>query len=452
VALSILAVLALRTMRTWLGRIAMPITWDYGPAQLAILVDMFRRGMPLYRDFRIAPFIPLVYGPVIPAMTSRLAPLFGTGPMSALEAGRVLTIAATIASSILIFLLARCLGAGISAAMLSAIAFLLSPMVLRWGFEYRVDTPVLACELGGIFAFASGATALAIGLFVISFLIKQAQAVGIVTVVLFCWVSGERRRAITLALIWLIAVVAGTALLTMLYPYYLLNVFGAVRTPALDFTAPIFFCGILIGGNVGLMMFGIVAVTRRMLADRLMLLLLIVATIHDLASCLRWGSNAYYFLPTLAASAIVASLGIDSALIRIRAMSAAPQFASGIGLALLLSMGLLLAPRAITSNDASVNPWDPRALNLMRSIDGLILTNVAELKLFDAQTNLQWMDLMVLTSMQQLGTFDDASRHLRSMRRVSGGVFAGVRSSGRGSRQRLRKIMKRWMGSDLRTS
>jgi hypothetical protein len=409
IALAILAVLALRTMLTWILRIPASITWDYGPAQLAICCDMMRRGAPMYRDFRVAPFVPLVYGPVIPAITSRLAPLFGVGPPAALAAGRVLTIASSIAVAVLIFFLARRIGASIIAAILAALAFIVSPIVLRWGFEYRVDMPGLAFELGGILAFAGGAPASAIALFVISFFTKQANAIGIVTVVLLCWISGARRRAFSLALIWLAAVAAGTALLIMMYPYYLLNAFGAVRTRALDFSAPIFFGGILVGGSVGLILFAIIAVTRRIVNDRLTLLFLIVATVQDLASCLRWGSNAYYFLPALAALTIVASLGIDSALRWIRGMSAAPQFALGIALALLLSMGFFLAPSAITGSLVAADPWDPRALATLHSIDGPILTDIAELKLVDAQPNLQWIDLMVLTSMQQLGTFDDAS-------------------------------------------
>ena len=415
-----LALLALRTMQGWLCRIAAPLTGDYGPAQLAIYVDMLVKGAPLYRDFRVAPFIPLVYGPVVPAVTAKLAPMFGIGPLAALEAGRLLTIASTIVVCAMIFVLARRIGARLGAAMVATLAFVLSPIVLRWGFEYRVDMPVLACELGGILAFGSGATAAAIALFVVSFFIKQAQAVGIATVVLFCWISGQRRRAITLALIWLATVAAGSVLLAEVYPYYLLNSFGGVRTMHPDFTAPVLFFSILIGGNIGLTIFAIIALTRRPMSDRLMLCMLIVASIHDLASCLRWGSNAYYFLPALAALTIIASAGIDLALERMRLMRAVLQLGAGAALALLLSLGFILSPRAIAMSMrevvspsihcdvATADPWDRRALDLLRSIDGPILTDTAELDLVDAQPNLQWIDLMVLTSMEQLRTFDDA--------------------------------------------
>ena len=74
VALAITLAFALITIVRWLHRITAPITWDYGPAQLAIRVDMWVRGVALYRDFRTAPFIPLVYGPIVPRITAVLAP------------------------------------------------------------------------------------------------------------------------------------------------------------------------------------------------------------------------------------------------------------------------------------------------------------------------------------------------------------------------------------------
>jgi hypothetical protein len=427
--------LAARTMQGWLCRAGAPSVWDYGPAQLAIQVAKLANGAPLYRDFRSAPFDPLVYGPVIPMLTARLAPWFGAGPMAALEAGRILTIASTLLVCVMIFLLARRVGASSGAAILAMLGFMLSPIVLRWGFEYRVDMPVLACELSGVFAFASGATATAILLFVISFFIKQAHAVGIATVVLFCWSSGQHRRAITVALIWLLLFAASTALLAQLYPYFLLNSFGAVRTVGTDLAAPLLFVAILIGGSAGLAIFAIVALTRRRMTDRLMLCMLMVASIHDLASCLRWGSNAYYFLPLLAAIAISASAGIDLALERMRAMNGLAQWGAGAALACLLALGFILAPRALAMSLCqavspsmrcdvpTIDAWDPHALQVLRSIDGPILTDTPELKLVDGRANLQWIDLMVLTSMQQLGTFDDSAL-LDSINRKQIAAFA----------------------------
>jgi hypothetical protein len=218
-------------------------------------------------------------------------------------------------------------------------------------------------------------------------------------------------------MIWLVAVATGTAHFAMVYPDYFLNSFDAVRTTSFDFGAPILFLGILIGGNVGVTIFATVALMRRRVTDRLMLCLLMVASLHDFASCLRWGSNAYYFMPTLAALIIIASGGIDLTLKWMRSIRVIPQLAAGGALALVLALGFLLAPQLVA------DPWDRRSLHKLHSIDGPILTDTAELNLIDAQPNLQWIDLMVLTSMEQLGSFDDTSL-LDAISRRRIGAFA----------------------------
>ena len=422
IALAILAVLVLRTIEGWLRHIPMPITWDYGPAQLAIHVDMMIRGIPLYRDFRLAPFMPLVYGPIVPTITAMLSAPFGAGAMAALEAGRALTIGSTLLVSMAIFLLARRIGTSRAGASLATLAFILSPIVMRWGGEFRVDMPMLACELGGIVAFAGGATPVAIALFAAAFYIKP-HALGIATVVVFCWISGQRRRAVMLAMVWGALIAATTALLATIYPYYLLNTFVAVRTLRLDLGAPPLFFSVLIGGNVGLVIFTIAAIARRRVTDRMMLCLLVLAPLHDLASSLRWGSNAYYFLPTLAAISIIGSGGIDLALARMREMGTPAQATAGMALALVLSLGFFLTPRAFAATAALPDPWDHRAIDMLDSIKGPILTDRAELKLVDSQPNLQWIDLMVLASMEQLGTFNDQPL-LEAIRRHQIAAFA----------------------------
>ncbi|HLX36427.1 MAG TPA: hypothetical protein VKR29_01455, partial [Candidatus Binataceae bacterium] len=368
----------------------------------AVHVAMYAAGAPLYRDFRTPPFIPLVYGPLVPMITAKLLPLFGGGPMGALEAGRALTIASTFVTCGAIFVLARRMGSSRGAALTAMLAFALSPIVMRWGFGYRVDMPALACELAGLAAFSWSAP-VALAMFVSAFFIKQGHAVGIATAVLFCWMSGARRSALILGFMWLMAVTAGTLMVTARYPDYFLNTFGAVRTTNFDFTAPVFFFGIMVGGAPGLMIFSVFALTRHRATDRLILCLAIAAAIHDTASCLRWGSNAYYFLPLLAAMAILSSAGIDLAFERTRVMRPVAQLAAGGAIALLLGVGFLFA----RGPDLTTNPWDPHALAKLQSIDGPILTDAAELNLVDSQPNLQWIDLMVLMSMQEIGSFDD---------------------------------------------
>ena len=411
-------ILALRTIEGWVCRIGMPITWDYGPAQLAIHVDLFVKGAPLYRDFRIAPCIPLVYGPIVPSLTGKLAPMFGAGAMAALEAGRSVTIGSTLIVCVMIFILRgdriepwRIVagGAGIH-AFTDRVAMGLRISRGRAGAGLRVHRP-------GRFRRrrerdCDGA--------VRGELLHQAGACG----------RHRHRSALLLdsgpetpsdysrddlARAGDRGDHTARAPLSILFAQSIKR--GTHEKPRLGAAA--LFLTILFGGNLGITIFAILALTRRRMADRMMLCLLIVAAVHDLASCLRWGSNAYYFLPLLAALSIIASAGIDLALEWMRSWAAIRQLGAGMVLALLLAFGFIFTPRpfamswreivspSMRCDVAGAAPWDPRALEILRATNGTILTDAAELKLIDERENLQWIDLMALTSMVELGSFDD---------------------------------------------
>ncbi|MGH7779845.1 MAG: hypothetical protein ACREQR_08455 [Candidatus Binataceae bacterium] len=422
-AVAVVAMLipAARTIQGWISRIGAPVTWDYGPAQLAVRVDLYARGVALYRDFRVPPYIPLVYGPVIPWLTAPFARYFGSGPLAALEAGRIITIISTLVICALIFVLARKSNAGAAAATLAALAFMMAPIVQRWGFDYRVDTPALACELGGIAAFAAGLSIPALALFAITFFIKQGRIAGIAAVVLYCWLSGSRRRAFTLAVAWLLIVASGITILAMVFPWYWLNSFAALGVNHYDLGAAILWLAVLAGGNPALVVLAALAILRRRANDRLMLCYLGFAIVENFASSIRWGSNAYYFIPSLAAVAVVAAGGIEMILRRARVIRPALGAAAGAVIALGLLAGyLVLAPAIRGMTLAAVirpsircavilpQPWDSGALARLGAISGPILTDDAGICLVDPRTNLEWIDLMVLGAMRSRGNFDDS--------------------------------------------
>ncbi|HXW83917.1 MAG TPA: hypothetical protein VEJ86_05905 [Candidatus Binataceae bacterium] len=417
VALAVDGVLALATLFQWLVRLSAPRTWDYGPAQLAVLIDLVAHGMPLYRDFRAPPYMPMVYGPLVPWMVARGEYLFGATPLAALELGRVITICATLAVAALIFALARRQKVGRQSAILAALAFVLTPLVQLYGFEFRVDMPALALELGGIAAFGAGFETAAVALLTGEFFVKPGRIAGIVALVACCVIRGQWRRAARLGLLWLATVTAGIATLQLASPWYWLNTFVTLPVPALDFGAPILFVIIAIGGTVGLVIFAALALTRRRSLDLSLRCYLAAALAEDALSCLRWGSNAYYFVPAMAAVAIVAARELDCLLARVARERRWPaQLSAGLGLALLFAGPALLAPdtrafawRVAPLSGQRSSPWDPRALARLHQISGPIVTDDADLLLTDTSTNLQWIDLMVLNSMYQRGTFDDSA-------------------------------------------
>jgi len=427
-AVATMLVPAARTIQGWVCRVDTPATWDYGPAQLALRVNMYLRGIPLYRDFRTPPYVPMVYGPIVPWITAALAPRFGTGPLAALEAGRCVVIVSTLAVCALIYALARKSGAGGCAAAVAALAFLCAPIVQRWGFDFRVDMPALACEFGGVLAFASGLAAPAIGLFATAFFIKQGQIAGIAGVVLYHCISRRPWRALAPGAAWLAAVGGAIGILARVYPWYWLNSFDALSGAPYDLRGAILWMTILVGGNPALVVLAMLAVSRRRESGRganpgrLMLCYLGAALIENFLSSLHWGSNAYYFTPSLAAIAVFAAGGIEFIFARISFKQIpAIRAAVGVAAALALLFGYLIATPAIRGMTLAAvvrpslrcavvvpQPWDPAALARLKAIDGPILTDAADLCVIDPRTNLQFIELMLMNPMHAAGSFDDS--------------------------------------------
>jgi hypothetical protein len=420
-AIAVMLIPLLRTIEGWLCRFGSTVAWDYGPTQLALRVDMYVRGIPLYRDFRTPPYVPMVYGPIVPWITAVITPLFGTGPLAALEAGRVVDIASALAVCGLIFKLARRCGAGNGAAALAALTFMLSPLVQQWGFDYRVDMSALASELGGLLAFASGFTWLAVGWFAIAFFIKQGRLAGIAAVVLYSWSNGQRPRALRLGAAWLAVVSTGIGILVWICPWYWLNSFEALRVRYYDPKAAIVWTLLLVAMDLGLSIFAIVALSTRHRYAPLVRCFLITAFAQDFVSSLRWGSNSYYFFTTLAAVTILAAGGIDLMLERLRTRSVTLACAWGLAGATLLLASYLLFPTEFRARTVTgvfeptlacpiryMARWDSRSLARTRTLSGPILTDTADLVLADPHADVQWIDLMVLNSMRALGTFDDS--------------------------------------------
>jgi uncharacterized membrane protein len=172
--LVLLLPLAAAVSKSWICRIFSHQAWDLGSAGRAIVVQNLLAGKTLYTDFRQAPYHdaspnnPLCY-----YAAAALAPLFQPNTLSSLEAGTLLVVFATIASSLLIFLNARRSGARTDAAIVAAIAFVLSPVLQPWGFEFHVDLPALACELAGLCLFQAGTPCLAVVFFELALFAKQ---------------------------------------------------------------------------------------------------------------------------------------------------------------------------------------------------------------------------------------------------------------------------------------
>jgi len=391
-----------------------------GPAELAVQVRWASEGEPLYRDFRVPPYDgPHVYAPVVPYLAVPLAKLFGSDPLAPLKAGRALTIIATLAASLLTGVLVWRSGASAGAALLVSLAFLFSPLLEPWAFEFRGDIPALAVELGALILFQAEFVSLSVALLVLSFFIKQTSMAAIAAIVLSTWLAGNRRQAFVVATAWFGSVVIITATLEFVLPYYWLNNYAPL-IPFYDLSAPleilILFWDnawpIFVLAALGLLIEG----PRKSLS----VCFLLAAFTHDAFSSLRWGSNSYYFLPTLAAAAAAAAPRLDRLLAQTRRLPRLAQLAFGLLIAFLIvsagphrwtayNAALHEPPFSIGKScaNAKTSVFDPEALNRLHDIDGPVLTDVGWLDLVRPAKNVWFLEMMPLRAMRARGSFDD---------------------------------------------
>lgn len=424
----ILLIFVLLRMAGWLYRVGIPVTWDYGPAQNALCVTWLRSGLSLYPDVRTW-ISGNFYGPASFLIAALIAPLFGHGVMAAMMAGRSLVILSTLVVSVMIFMLARGFGSSVAACLIAALAFLCSPLLQPWGFAFRVDMPALAFGVTGLWMFQAGYEFSAVIFCVVAFFTKQSSGAAMAAIVLSLWFEHRRGRAVAFVVSWALAVFAITLLLERTWPYYLLNTFTGVRQGFPDLkAAPLFLSRTLIL-NMALAFMALWAIFSRR-ANRLAILFLGMALLENLVGAIRWGSNLYYFLPTVAAMSIVAAPQFDWLIGDIARSTRGVGLLRAVVIALIILAGNFHYKRFLSHPLLSLlpttvyhKPYDIHSLRALRSIHGLVFTDEPSLMLLDASPNLRPISLMVLEGMRSHGEFDD-SEFLREIRCHGVAAFA----------------------------
>jgi uncharacterized membrane protein len=323
--------------------------------------------------------------------------------MAALEAQRVLTMFSTLLACFLIFLIARRLGASQGAAIIAALAFFFSPIVEPWAFVGRVDNLAVACELLGVYLFVRRASYLAVAMFVLAFFTKQMFAAGIASAVFYLLLNGEVRQAVRLGAIWALFVALITAALQLLYPYYWLNVWSTISI-IYDFDAPLSMLG-----PVALMQFPLLALAAASLVidgpkKSFAACFLIVSFMRDTASVVHWGSNSYYFMPTIAAAAIAAAPVLDRILQGSEKFAAPIKVTLGGVIAWLVIAQMSFLPLLKPYPDAPA--LDAPAMAGLQAVHGRVLTDVPDLAISDID-GIEPIELMTLNGMREHGSFDD---------------------------------------------
>ena len=419
-AIAIIAPFAGWVCLSFVCRIRSRLVWDYGPGWLAMSVQRMLRGLPLYSDFLHNLGPKLIYNPLSLLVAAILAPIFGQDPFAPLEAGRVFVVCGTVSTCILIFLLARREGGGRAASLILAMCFLLSPLLQSVGFEFRVDVPALAFELAGLYLFEIEIPWASVVLFVLAFFTKQSFVAGIGGVLLYLLLNLRWRPMLLIGFGWLISVSILMATAQAVWPYYLLNVYSATA-PILAFRA-----SLSLDASALLRHFAVFALAAAFLIRKgpkasAAACFLLVAAATDAASAMRWGSNTYYFLPTLSAATIVAAPELNDLLDLLAPLSVPLKALGGLAIAWVVSAQIVFArpdlalfwrialPHRLGCSQPSTGPWDVRALERLRRANGRIFTDVPELALSVPAAHIEGTDLMVLRSMHDRKLFDDAA-------------------------------------------
>lgn len=231
VALSALAAYAVLWAVTAVAEIRFPYELDYGEGPILNQVRLLLAGSSPYRGHGAPPYIVANYPPVYLAAVALLhilerglAGLPGAGP----GAGRALSAAATLAAALLfggtVGRLQRGDGTrgpapsgrarGFLAGALAAALVLAQPYVWRWGTLQRVDPLALAWSAAGLFAVARAPyrARRAWPWFLLAALTRQDAVEGLAAALWYLW-PDHRREARVLLLRWALGLGAATAAL-----------------------------------------------------------------------------------------------------------------------------------------------------------------------------------------------------------------------------------------------
>jgi hypothetical protein len=316
VGLVLSALFCLAAVRT-LG-LAWPVTHPEGALVATVL--RVRDGQPLYQEFRQYPYLIAPYPPLQPVVAGLASRALGLSNLGTVALARGLTFAASLATALLIWEIARVQGAGRWAALAGAGLFLALPFLDEWGFAVRPDTPGVALSLLALLALTRRPDRpwIAAVIAVLAFFTKQTALALPAAAMLWLLLGGRWRGAAAFAGTWALLAGIGVALLEVgTGGHYLLNtVLAHLYTPknGLDFAArdiqPLFTDGWL---PVGLAMLALVVIAAR--RDRaspqvLSALYFVTATVAALVTLRNTGSDVNYLIEPAAAACVLAALAI----------------------------------------------------------------------------------------------------------------------------------------------
>jgi hypothetical protein len=195
----------------------LPVTTDntYPEAAHIISAQRWAHGLPLYSDYRQAPYLVTAFPPLWYALLALPARL-GLEDLDALTIfGRLLNLASLFAVCGIGYLWnRRCLGLSARLSLFAPALYLSFPVLIPWAVTARPDFLSLVCALLGIYSVASrpGSWPVILGAFwtALAFLVRHNAVATPTAIVLWLLLSKRWRAAGLFCLTW--AIIAGGTL------------------------------------------------------------------------------------------------------------------------------------------------------------------------------------------------------------------------------------------------
>ena len=179
-------------------KITAPYQLDYGEGVVLAGALRVAQGQSLYPPVKGVPYVIDPWGPVLYLLLAAPARIFG----ASFVAPRLLSAAATLASTLFLFLLLRLWTRSRKVALIFSLLYLSLPVIRVWSWLLRPDHFGLAFSLAGIYLFAARPRRwlIAACLFVAAAFIKPTFIAAPLAVFLYLLAQKQRSRALGFAI------------------------------------------------------------------------------------------------------------------------------------------------------------------------------------------------------------------------------------------------------------
>jgi hypothetical protein len=462
-AVTICALCALLAAKAlWLAAIFdRPMELTYCASANAYVARRVQQGKPLYDDWRKPPHVLALYGPVLYLPVAYMARVMGADNQGIYRIARWISLLATMGTAAIILwkVGGRSRVSRPFAVMAGLIFLTCDGILIRFDFSFRPDAAACFFTMLGLALVdrSDRPTSLygSIPLFLLAFLYKQSTIVGPLAVVIYLLVSSRKPRAILYAIVSAAVFATCHGLLEFLTAgCYSLNTIVALKGHTTLANIPSLLSGFSAHAVVPLA--GALYVLRLEVSDRkwqLFTVAFAVSVVVAAASTYRDGSDANYYIPSLALACVVCGRGLCRWW---RQSTESPAAGSALTLLLMLAT-IRYAPEGALRLADLPTRWQwfsdrhvehaktrdslRKVVHFLNSAPGPVLSYYGDVALYCPNSLI--VDTLIFTGMADVGVFDDR-KIINEIRQKRIAAVVLDRNAVEGTYQSTDSFSRRW--------